>query len=406
MSELTSRERVRMALRHEEPDKVPIDFGAMRSTGINAMAYNELKKYLNIDTPTKVYDIFQQLAEPEEKILNILGADVVQLHRLRPSFGIDNLSWKEAKLQDGSEALVPSGLNPVINEHGDQDIIVDGNVIARMPKDGFYYDYMHRPYKDAKTMDDIDKVLIEEISDEEIEYLKVQAKKLYEETDRAILGNFGGSVFEQGQVEWGYEKYYLEMALNPDLVRYYLDKKVDAYMRDLKKYLAAVGEYIDVINFSDDLGTQENSQISREMYKNIFKPYHAKMFQYVRENYPHVKVFIHSCGAILDMIPELIDAGLEVLNPVQISARNMDPAHLKKEFGKHLSFWGAGVSTQTTLSFGTIEEIKQEVKDLTEIFAPGGGFVFSQIHNIQAKVSPEKVMAVYDTINSIRDYKK
>lgn len=405
MELMTSRHRVRTALEHREPDMVPIDFGAMRSTGINAMAYGRLKRYLGIEKGNiKVYDVFQQLAEPEEEILKIMGADVIQLHRYEPAFGINIARWKKYQLQDGAECLVPYDFNPVVNEKGDLEIIQDGVVIARMPKGGFYFDTVYHPYENVKTMDDIDKIPIPEISDEELEFLRKRAKELYETTDYAILGSFGGNIIEAGQSDWGYERFFIEMALNPDLIHYYFHKKTQAYLRDLEKYLQAVGEYIDIIQFGDDLGTQENCQISVQMYREMIKPYHSAQYQYVRNNYPKVKVFLHSCGSIYDLIPDLIDAGVEILNPVQISARKMDPINLKKEFGKYLTFWGGGCSTQTTLTFGTIDDIKKEVAEMISIFAPGGGFVFTQVHNIQADIEPQKVMAIYETANKWRRY--
>ena len=156
-------------------------------------------------------------------------------------------------------------------------------------------------------------------------------------TDYAILGSFGWQYLEAGQTDWD-ERFSAKMASNPDLIHYYLDRLTRAYLRDLEKYLNAVGKYIDVIQFGDDLGTQENAQISVKMYREMIKPYHSRQYRYVRNNFPDVKVFIHSCGAIYDLIPDLIDAGVEILNPVQLSARNMDAAQLKKEFGKHLTF--------------------------------------------------------------------
>ena len=402
MEQLTSRERVRISLNHQEPDRLPIDFGAMRSTGINAIAYNRLKKYLGMkNTETKVYDIYQQLAEPEEAIMKIMGADVVQLHRYRPAFGIDIANWKPGKLMDGSDCLVPRDFNPVENSRGDLDVIKDDKVIARMPKGGYYFDPMYHPYANVKSMGDIDKIPVSEITHEELSYLREKAKELYEKTDYAILGSFGGNILEAGQSDWGYERFFIEMALNPDMVHYYLERKIQVYLRDLEKYLNAVGEYIDVIQFGDDLGTHENTQISIQMYRDMIKPYHTRLYQYVRNNFPNVKVFLHSCGAIYDLIPDLIDAGVEILNPVQLSARNMDPIKLKREFGNHLTFWGGGCDTQTTLTFGSLEDIRNEVEELIGIFAPGGGFVFTQVHNIQADISPEKIMELYNTANRV-----
>lgn len=404
MAELTSRQRVRLALNHQQPDKTPIDFGAMRSTGINAIAYNKLKKHLGIqEGQTKVYDIFQQLAEPEEKIMKIMGADVIQLHRFEPAFGINIANWRQGKLMDGSNCLYPQDFNPIENSKGDLDIVKGDTVIARMPKGGYYFDVIHHPYAQAQSIDDIDKIPIPEITDEELSFLTQRARELYEQTDYAILASFGGNILEAGQTDWGYERFFMEMALNPDLIHYYLDRLTRGYLRDLEKYLNAVGKYIDVIQFGDDLGTQENAQISVPMYREIIKPYHSRQYQYVRNNFPDVKVFVHSCGAIYDLIPDLIDAGVEILNPVQLSARNMDPVKLKKEFGKHLTFWGGGISTQTTLTFGNLQEIRNEVGELMRIFSPGGGFIFTQVHNIQADILPEKIMEVYKTANGLRD---
>lgn len=402
---MTSRERVRMALNHKEPDKVPVDFGGMRSTGISAMAYNKLKNYLGVPGgQTKLYDVLQQLAEPELDILKIMGGDVVQLHRLEPSFGIRNDRWKPGKLPDGSDCMEPYDFNPVANEKGDLEVRSGDIVVGKMPKGGYYFDVVYHAYENVKTKEDIDKIPVPEITDEELEYLRKEAKRLYETTDYAILGAFGGNIFECGQFDWGYERYYSELVLDPDLIHYYHKRLADAYMIMLERYLGAVGEYIDVIQFGDDLGTQQNSQISVDMYKEMVKPYHKVQYQYVKKNYPNVKVFLHCCGSIYNLIPDLIDAGVEVLNPVQLSARNMDPVQLKKEFGKDLVFWGGGCNTQTTATFGTIEDIKVEVEKYIKIFAPRGGFVFTQIHNIQVNVSPEKMMAIYDTAKKFRDY--
>ncbi|HHV98383.1 MAG TPA: methyltransferase [Clostridiaceae bacterium] len=402
---MTSRERVRMALRHQEPDKVPIDFGGMRSTGISAMAYNKLKEYLGIKGGvTKLYDIQQQLAEPELEIVDMMGGDVVQLHRLEPSFGIKIDRWKPGKLPDGSDCIEPYDLNPVVNEKGGLDIKAGDTVIATMPKGGYYYDVVYHAYENVETKEDIDKLPVPVITDEELEYLRKEAKRLYETTDKAILGAFGGNIFEMGQVEWGYEKYFSMLALEPELMHYYHQRLADAWLVALERYLGAVGEYIDVIQFGDDLGTQLNSQISVDMYREMIKPYHKVQYQYVRKNYPNVKVFLHCCGAIYNLIPDLIDAGVEVLNPVQLSAKGMDPVRLKQEFGKDLVFWGAGCNTQTTATFGTVDEVAAEVEKYMKIFAPGGGFVFTQIHNIQVNVPPENVVAIYETAKKFRNY--
>jgi uroporphyrinogen decarboxylase len=404
MYEMTSRERVREALEHREADRVPIDAIGTRTSGISAIAYNNLKKYFSIENgETKMFDISMQLADPEIGIINILGGDVVELHRCITKYGFSINEWRPWKLQDGSDCMVPYDFNPFENEKGDLEIRKEKTVVAKMPKGGFYFDTIAHPYENVNTEDDIDRIsLPAEVTDKEIEYLKSEAKKLYEQTNFAIAGPFIGSVFEAAQQDWGYEKCFIEMALRPDLMHYYYNRLTEYYMKNLKKYLEAVGDYIDTIQFGDDLGTQENLQISVKMYREMIKPYHSRLFQYVQKKYPKVKVSFHSCGAIYKIIPDLIDAGVQVLNPIQLSAKGMDPQELKKEFGNSLVFWGGGCNMQTTATFGTIKDIQDEVKHLIKVFAPGGGFVFTQVHNIQANIPPEKIVAIYDTAKKFR----
>lgn len=404
---LTSRQRIRLALEHKEADRVPIDFGAMRSTGISAIAYNKLKEHLGIqEGHTKLYDIYQQLAEPEEMIVDRFHGDVVQLHRLEPAFGIDILEWKDGVLPDGSTCLVPKNFNPVKNEKGDLEVFSGDKLIAKMPNGGLYFDTVYRPYEHCKTTEDIDKIPLGYITDFELEYLEKEAKRLYETTDKAILASFGGNIIEAGESDWGFENFMMQMAAEPELIHHYLTRLTDCYMSNLEKFLKAIGKYIDVIQFGDDLGMQNNLLISKRMYKRMIKPYHQRQFRWVKENYPNVKVFFHSCGSIIKLIPDLIDAGVEVLNPIQLSATGMDPELLKREFGNDLVFWGGGIDTQQTLTNCKVEEIEDEVKRLVDIFKTGGGFVFTQVHNIQANIPPEKVVAVYDSCYKHGWYKK
>jgi len=400
---INPRERIRTALNHKEPDILPIDFGGMRSTGIHAIAYNRLVNYLGFkNKKVKVYDIFQQLAEPDMEIIDLLGGDVVQAHRLCPAFGISIESWKESKLQDGSDCLVPENFKPVVNEYGDYDIIQGNIVIARMPRKGLYFDQIYRPYAQAETTVDIDRVPIDSMTNEEIEFLKEGTKKLHMNIDKAVLMAYGGNIFEAGQINFGYEKFYIDIALNKRFMHYYFEKLTENYLNELSRLLPVVSEYIDLIQFGDDLGTQIAPQISVEMYREMIKPYHKRIYRYVRDTFPNLKVFLHCCGAISNYIPDLIDVGVEVINPVQISARGMDPQKLKKEFGKDLTFWGGGANMQETVVKGTIQDIKDEVRRLIEIFSPGGGYVFNQVHNIQANIEPEKIMAIYETAKEYR----
>ncbi|MCL2034238.1 MAG: methyltransferase [Oscillospiraceae bacterium] len=393
---MSSRERVRLALDHREADRVPIDFGAMRSTGISAIAYNKLKTYLGIKGGhTKLYDVLQQLAEPEPELVERFHADVVQLHRREPAWASIE-EWKEGVLPDGSPCLEPKNFNPVVDEEGNSLVYLGGKLVGKRPNGGLYYDFMYHPCEHVESTADIDKLPLPSIPDDELVFLKNEAIRLRGTTDKAILGAFGGNIFEVGQIDFTYERYFSDIALEPELIHHYNDRLAKAWLVCLERYLGAVGEYIDVIQFGDDLGTQISSQISPQMYREMIKPYHAMQYQWVQNNYPDVRVFLHCCGAISNLIPDLIDAGVQVLNPVQLTASGMDPAMLKKEYGKSLVFWGGGCNTSTTATNGTPEDIRREVKELMGIFAPGGGYVFTQVHNIQANVPPENTVAIYE----------
>ena len=399
---MTPRERILAALSHREPDVLPIDFGAMRSTGINALAYVQLKKHLGISSgAVRVYDLFQQLAEPEEAVLKRMGGDVIQLHRFAPSFGIPIDSWKESALADGSPCLVPAGFNPVKQANGDLEIYSGKTLVAVMPAGNYYFNQVAHGYANCETKEDIDRIGIPEISDEELGFLARNAREMFEKTDYAILGSFGGNIIEAGQMAFGYEKFMFLLAAEPELVHHYFEKITAAYLRDLEKYLKAVGKYIQVIQMGDDLGMQNGPQISPAMYRKMIKPYHSAQYQFIRKH-SQAAVFLHCCGGIYELIPDLIDAGVQILNPVQISAAGMDPMRLKKEFGKDLVFWGGGANMQQVVPNGTLEEIRNDTHRLVEIFAPGGGFVFTQVHNIQANVPPEKILAIYDTALGFR----
>lgn len=397
------RERVLAALNHQETDRVPIDFGAMRSTGIHFSAYVNLKKFLHINLGRpKVYDLMQSLAEPEPEIREYFDADVVQLHRLYPSFGVPIDDWKEGIFPDGEKCLFPKEFNPVVNEKGDREIIFNGKAIARMPKDGFWFDFAHFPLAQASKKEDIDNFPFYQIEDREIKFLKKQIRELKDNyPDYAILGAFGASVFEEGHYQFGYEEYLSLLLENPILAEYFNEKNVEYQLKNLEKYLDAVGDEIDIIQFGDDLGTQTAPYISPKLYRKIIKPYHVKLYETVHRIKPKLKVFLHSCGSIYELIPDLIKVGVDILNPVQTTAANMDPKRLKKEFGKDLVFWGGGVETQRVMLFGTPEEVRKQARERIDIFAPQGGFVFTQIHNILPDVRPENIVAAYQAAKII-----
>lgn len=395
---MKSRERVMAAVNHEPTDDVAIDFAAMRSTGIMAIAYNKLKSYLGFEhlPRTKVYDLMQQLAEPDMEVIDYLGGDVVQVHRLAPAFGAKVTEWRDDTLPDGSECLVPKSFRPVLLPDGDRIITENEWEIARMPAAGLYYEMTYFPLKDARTTSDIDKVALPIISDEEACLLRDKARQYRAETDKAILGEFGGNILESGQFDFGWAEFLARMYVDRKLIEYYLDRLVEFHLENLRIYIEGVGDDIDIIQMGDDLGTQHGLQMHPDMYRQIIKPRHRKIYQYVHDH-SDLKVFLHSCGSIVKVIPDLIEIGVDILNPVQTSAKGMDPIVLKEKFGKDITFWGGGCDTQEVLPFDTVQDVKRDVQERLKIFTRGSGYVFTQIHNILADVAPEKIVAMYNT---------
>lgn len=406
----SKRDRVMQALKHQEADMVPIDFGSTRSTGINAFAYQKLKEYLNLRGKIRIYDLKQLLALPENDILNLFQSDCIQLQRLSPSAGLKINAWKSEKMMDGNEYEISADYNPVeFSEElsGGYTAIMDdsNNILLKRPRGGLYFDDVYAPLAESSAKEEIDRFKYPVISDEEISYLKMEAERLYNNTEYAIVGSTGVSIFEKGIKDFGYEEYLVRIYTERSLLIRYLENLTDAYMEMLDRYLDAVGRYVQVLYFNDDLGMQNGAIIPPVQYSEVFKPYHRRIFSFVRKKAPNVHILLHSCGSIYDFFPDFIEIGVDAINPVQTNAARMDPAVLKKEFGNDLTFWGGGCSTQTTLTFGSVRDIEDEVKRMMDIFSPGGGFVFNQVHNIQSNIPPDKIIALYKTAIDNRYYK-
>jgi len=397
----TSRERVQKALHHEEPDRIPIDFGGMASTGIMAIAYARLKEYLGITKgDIRVFDIEQQLAEVEPDILSRFGVDVISLGN---SLGdAQPGSWKPWKLPDGTNCQVPAGLDLRPDEENGGWLIWEyGMPTKRMSPGSLYFSEIVHLLAGMTTSEELKLVPRPVISDEELKYLEMHAKSLYQNTEFAVMANFGGSILETGNSLRGFSRFMMDLAKGGAFVEDLIGGIVETQLSNLALYLQAVGDYVQIIQFGDDLGMQDRPLMSRAMYQKNFMPGHQKLFQYVHQN-SNCFVFIHSCGSIRPLIPDLITAGIDILNPVQTSAKNMEPKQLKEEFGDQVTFWGGGCDTQHVLPFATPDEVAQHVREQIESFAPGGGFVFNPIHNIQADIPPEKIAVMFDTALEFR----
>ena len=405
---MSSRQRVLTTMKHHEPDRVPIDIGGCRSSGITAIAYKKLCEYLGLGPRTiHVYDIQQQLAIIDDDVLERFGADTIEMGR---GFSLDESDWQDWKLADGTPCKVPVWVNL---EHTDKGWIIrskSGTPIAHMPPSCPYFDQINFPFAEKDDLDAIPEAFAESMwtavpsppgpltpTKDNPDPLADGARRLREKTDKAILGLLGGNLLEAGQLLYRNDIFYTMLAEKPKRTHAFLDKLVEVHLQNLEKFLGSVGEYIDIIVFSDDLGMQTGPLISPAMYVEFFKPRHKILWNRTKE-LANVKVKLHCCGGIRPLLPHLIEAGLDAIGPVQTNCVGMNPRQLKTEFGKDLVFWGGGCDTHNVLLNGTAEQVRRHVLEQLEIFAPDGGFVFQQTHNIMANIPPENIAAMYDTV--------
>jgi uroporphyrinogen decarboxylase len=407
---MNSRERVRMAINHETPDRVPIDLGSMRSSGIAAIAYNNLRKKLNIDKeePPKMYDFIQQLAYPDKEVMELFHVDTIDAGQ---AFLKNSDEWKQWELSDGSKCLIPKFLNIEIGEEGTVYVLsADGTRLGKKPKTSLYVDQCYWGYRDMESIPDDfqDKDLdrhvwavpsppwhLDIFNEQQYKEFITGIKNLYESTGYSIVLSVGCNMFETGTFLRGMENFMMDMYTEKSKTKKFLDRLVERNLLKLERIIAGVGNYIDFLQFGDDLGGQDGPFMSPEIYREVFKPRHKKMWDFVHEK-SNCKVFLHSCGSIYELLPDLIDAGVDALNPVQTTSRGMEPEKLKKEFGKNIVFWGGCCNTRDVLANGTPEEVKKDVQKRIAILGKGGGLVFNQIHNILADIPPENVMAMFE----------
>ena len=400
---MTSRERVSKALNFEKPDRVPIDLGAMRASGIAAVAYEKLKKRMGLESPIKLVDSMQLLAEVETEVLEHFHIDVVPLDASLGAWPLSQASEGLGKrLFSGTKVYFPPQTN--IREDPDGDWLMcdeNGEGFARMPKDGYYFDF-RRPTMAGRI--DPDKFQpAQTVREEELRSLETLAKHLYNNTDKAILG-WGGSISLMGlsallsdNITQGSLDTWLVMLMSEKQTAHeMMGRYVDAAIKCLGQYNQAVGDYCMVWGVaSDDAGTQRSGLISPELFAEMIKPHYKRLCDWVHAN-TNWKTFLHSCGCIYDYIEQWIEAGIDVLNPVQISAAKMEPSRLMDKFGGRIVFWGGGCDTQKVLPLGTPEDIREQVGQNISIFNAKGGYVFTQVHNIQADVPVENIEAMLE----------
>ncbi len=416
--EMTPRERVKAAFAFEEGDRMPIDFSATHNSGINVQAYNRLKKFLGINTTTYMRDPVPMLASPELEegleVLKLMGGDLLPLPR-HMVYGVPAEDWREWPLKDGSTCLAPGGFQPEEKADGTLEMtLLNGLARLSMPARGHHFNLVSRPLamiENVQQLEDLLPLLRQSgafsISDAELQVLQKNAQTLTEQYDYPLVATGGPlffSLYQVGQELFGYENFFIFMASEPELLHCWLEFLTATSIERLGKYLQALGPYLDVIMMGDDYGLQNSLQLSPQMFRELFKPYLAKICSAVKKIAPEIKILLHSCGSVEPIIPDFIEAGIDALNPVQITAAGMEPAVLKKKYGRQIVFWGGGVRTQTTLVKGNVADVAAEVRELVEIFKPGGGYIFCPIHDIQEEVPPEKVLAIYRTAKAQAAY--
>jgi uroporphyrinogen decarboxylase len=402
---MTSRDRVVKAVNFEKPDRVPIDLGGIRASGINAVVYDSLKKLLGIDTPTRIHDSMQILAELDMEVIDRLHIDVLPLEPM-------TARWARQRAEEGIRKTLFCGLDVYfppgtqIDEQADGSWVLrgsDGRDAARMPKDGYYFDFV-RPTMAGSGIDPKAFRPADTVPDEELKVFSEHGRYLFDNTDKALLG-WGASISLVGLsallsdniTQGSLDDWLCMLMTEKETAHEMMGRYVDATIKKLEQYKQAVGEYCFAWGVaSDDAGTQKAELLSPGLFTEMIKPHYKRVCDWVHEN-TNWKTYLHSCGSVYRYIPGWIDAGIDILNPVQISAANMEPERLMKEFGGKIVFWGGGCDTQHVLPLGTPDEVREHVRSNIDIFNSGdGGFVFTQVHNIQQNVPAENVQVMFE----------
>jgi len=415
---MTSRERVRAALEHREPDRIPVDFGGTFETGIAVSTMFFLKRAYGLLEPgerVKVVEPYQMLGEMTDDLRDWMHVDTTALYHPVNAFGFPNADWKEWRTFDGAEVLVPGLFSTEPGENGEILMYPQGDRSAPpsavMPSGGHYFDSIVRqhPIDDAKLdpNDNLEEFTV--YSDELLAYLEDRSKHLVENSDRAVVYSFTGTSFGDVANTTAPElkdprgirdiaEWYLSFALRKEYVRDVFAGQCEIGLANLKRVYEAVGDRVDVVKITGaDYGSQRGPLVSPDWYREMVKPFHAALNGWIHENTTW-KTFMHCCGGIRPLLDDIIDAGFDIISPVQTSAEGMEPAGLKRDFGDRIVFWGGGVETQGTLPFASPGEVYDEVRDRIRIFSPGGGFVFNAVHNIQPGTPPENIRAMVEAI--------
>lgn len=427
---MNPRERVLITLKHEEPDRIPIDFGSTHVSTINPLCYRDLRKYLGLaEKPARVKDVVAQLTEVDDELLKIFNVDFIDVNRHLPPAPSDvyyrdvfyqcmtcvyaDKDIGKAEIYDEKWKLwihkdlnfveeIPSCID-IVEENTSLAIYLNKVLLGKGSRNSSTFSppdaHGINPLASVTKVEEVKNFdwNVFKISDKYVDFLKKKAEYLYKNTEYALVFSLAGRMHAWAQGLRGWTRWLSDLRLRRVLSETILDHIMDVLMHNVKKYVDALGEYIQIIGFADDLGTEEGPQISIQMFKDVYKHRYEELFSYIKKH-SKMYIFLHSDGAIFPLIKEFIDVGLDIINPIQLSAKGMDPEKLKKEYGEQITFWGGGADVQRVLPFATVDEVVQHVKKLIKIFAPRGGFIFATTHNIQPPTSPQNIVTVFKTV--------
>ena len=416
---MSSKEQFDLTVNHRQPDRLVVDFGSTSVTGIHVLSVKNLREYYGLeDKPVRVTDPYQMLGEVDKELIEIMGVDTVSAKGPKNSFGFYNHEpLKEYLTPWGQNVLVPEGFHTTTDENGDILIYPQGDTSAepsgRMPKASYFFDAIIRQKslveEELDPNDNLEEYGL--VSDNDLEYWKTTTEKA-RATGKAVVAGLGGTALGdiahipgiklknpkgiRDITEW-----YMSIVMRPEYIRAIFERQTEIALENYRRLHKVIGDNVDAVFIcGTDFGTQDSTFCAPEQFDDLWLPYYRKINDWVHSN-TNWKTIKHSCGAVESFMPNFIEAGFDIINPVQVNAVGMDPYHLKKTYGKDLVFWGGGIDTQKTLPYATPEKVREEVLRLCDIFAQDGGFVFNTVHNIQANVPVENIVAV---INAIKEF--
>jgi len=414
----TSKENFIKTINHQQPDRVVVDFGTTGVTGIHVLIVEKLRDYYGLEKrPVKVIEPYQMLGEIDSELVKAMDLDVIGLFGAKNMFGVPNENWKVHKTLWGQEVMFPGEFNYTFNSNGDILMYPEGDTsvppCAMMPKTGYFFDALDRqqPVDDSKLNVEDNLEEFGHVTQQDLDYWKNKVDSL-EDNSKGVIASLGGTAL--GDIALvpainlkhpkgirGVEEWYISTLIREDYVREVYDRQTDIAIQNLKLFHRVIGCKIDVVfTCGTDFGTQNSTFCSPETFDSLWLPYYRKVNDWIHQN-TNWKTFKHSCGAVEPLMKHFIEAGFDIINPVQINASGMDPRKLKREYGDKLVFWGGGVDTQGAFAFGTPAQVKDQVKLQCEILNNNGGFVFNTVHNIQANVRFENVVAMLEALKEL-----